>query len=116
MSGMKRFRAGDSAAKPWRDDPTTMIQACVTDATSTTMACGYLDLTKTAVKSTIDFDEIIVVLTGQFRSRSDGQTHDCRPGDILWIPANTAFTLETDSEARLFWAKYPAKTAVPPKT
>lgn len=115
MAGMRRFRAGDSAAKPWRDDPTTMIQACVTDATSTTMACGYLDLTKTVVKSTIDFDEVIVVLGGQFRSRSGGQTHDCKPGDVLWIPAHTSFTLETDSAARLFWAKYPAKTAVPPK-
>lgn len=116
MAGMQRFRAGEGASFAWRDDPTTMIQPCVTDAISKTMACGYLDLTETAVKSTIDFDEIIVVLEGQFRSRSDGTTHDCRPGDVLWIPAGTAFTLETDSAARLFWAKYPAKTAVPPKT
>lgn len=112
---MKRFRAGDTAPKAWRDDSTTMIQACVTDATSTTMACGYLTLTKTSVKSTIDFDEIIVVLGGQFRSKSGGETHECKPGDILWIPAHTSFTLETDSGAQLFWAKYPAKTVVPPK-
>ena len=116
MPGIQQFRAGEGKAFAWRDDPTTMIQPCVTDATSKSMACGYLNLTKTVVKSTIDFDEIIVVLDGQFRSRSDGKTHECRPGDILWIPANTAFTLETDSEARLFWAKYPAKTNVPPKT
>ena len=114
MGKVLRFQRGDGDPFAWRDDPTTMITRCIDETNSETMGCGYLAVTETAVQSTIDFDEIIVVLVGQFRSRCGDETHECGPGDILWIPANTTFTLESDSTASLFYAKYPAKTAVPP--
>ncbi len=114
MGKVLRFQKGDGDPFPWRDDPTTMITRCIDETNSETMACGYLSVTKTAVQSTIDFDEIIVVLDGHFRSRCADETHECAAGDILWIPADTTFTLESDSGASLFFAKYPAKTAVPP--
>ncbi len=113
---MRHYPLKDAKPFPWRDDKTTMITPCVTDQISSTLACGYLELSKTAVRSTIDFDEVIVVLSGQFRSRSGDVTFDCAPGDILWIPAGNSFSLETDSKAMLFWAKYPAKTRTPPTT
>jgi ethanolamine utilization protein EutQ (cupin superfamily) len=114
MGKILRFQKSGGEPFAWRDDPTTMITPCIDETKSKTMACGYLAVTETAVQSTIDFDEIIVVLAGQFRSRCGDETHECGPGDILWIPANTTFTLESDSTASLFYAKYPAKTAVPP--
>ena len=116
MGQVRRFSPGDGQPFAWRDDPTTMITRTVDETTSDTMGCGYLRMTRTQVRSTIDFDEVMVVLSGQFRSTSGGVTHDCGPGDMLWIPADTSFTMETDSEALLFYAKYPAKTATPPVT
>jgi ethanolamine utilization protein EutQ (cupin superfamily) len=113
---MRHYALKDAKPFPWRGDETTMITPCVTDQISSTLGCGYLKLTRTAVRSTIDFDEVIVVLGGHFRSQSADGTFDCAPGDTLWIPAGSSFTLETDSEAILFWAKYPAKTRTPPST
>ena len=112
---MKLYHLSETSYFPWRDDPSTLIAPCVTAEISNTIACGYLQLRNTSVKSTIDFDEIILPLSGQFRSQSNGRIHDCKIGDILWIPAGSSFTLETDSDALLFWVKYPAITKTPPK-
>ncbi|MDA0702622.1 MAG: AraC family ligand binding domain-containing protein [Proteobacteria bacterium] len=114
MGKVLRYRQGEGKAFAWRDDPTTMITRTVDETVSETMGCGYLKMTETKVQSTIDFDEIIVVLAGHYRTRSGDDTYECGPGDTIWIPANTTFTMETDSEAQLFYAKYPAKTATPP--
>jgi ethanolamine utilization protein EutQ len=112
---MKLFTSLDSSYRSWRDDPSTLIAPCVTAEISNTLACGYLQLRNTSVKSTIDFDEIIVLINGEFRSRSNDIVYDCKIGDILWIPAGSSFTLESESDALLFWAKYPAITKTPPK-
>ncbi len=114
MGKVLRFQTGDGEAAPWRGDPTSMITRCIDETNSETMGCGYLTMSKTAQRSTIDFDEIMILLDGHFRSRCGEETHECAPGDMLWIPADTTFTLECDSAATLIYIKYPAKTAVPP--
>lgn len=52
------------------------------------------------------------MLEGQFRSTCEGEVFNCRPGDVLWIPANTSFTLETDTKARIFYVRYPMDPAI----
>lgn len=106
------LKAGQTGWEAWKGVAGTRIARLVGTKLSKTIGAGILEIEKNAIPSTIDYDEIIVVLEGQFRSKSQGEVFNCSPGDVLWIPANTSFTLETDSKARIFYARYPMDPAV----
>ena len=113
MSGVRMLRAGDAPPEDWKGEPGTKLWRLIGAKLSTTMGAGILELERTAIPSTIDYDEICVVLDGQFRSRSGDQVFDMGPGDVLWVPANSTFTLETDSRATIFFARVPLDPSVP---
>lgn len=112
MSKVRLLKAGQTGWEAWKGVAGTRIARLVGTKLSKTIGAGILEIEKNAIPSTIDYDEIIVVLEGQFRSKSQGEVFNCSPGDVLWIPANTSFTLETDSKARIFYARYPMDPAV----
>ena len=56
---------------------------------------------------TVLYDEVMVVLEGDFRLRAGDQSYDCVAGDILWIAENTPIVYESDGKATVFYALYP---------
>jgi len=116
MNDAKHFSAEGGEPFVWRDDPTTMLTRCLDETSSKSIGCGYLRLEPTKTESEIDFDELIIVLSGDFRSTCRGLTFNCKPGDMLWIPANNTFTLESETGALLVYVKYPAATVPPPSS
>lgn len=111
MGDVRMFKSGEGEWEYWKGVAGTRIARLIGTRLSKTIGAGILEIEKNTIPSTIDYDEIIVVLEGQFRSKSGGKTHEMGPGDILWIPANTTFTLETDSRAKLFYVRYPMDPA-----
>lgn len=107
MSGLKFLRSGEGEWTPWRGLKGTRIRRLVGTKASRTIGAGILTMEKQTITSKNDFDEIIVVLEGHYRSRSEGKTYEAKPGDVFWAPAGTAFSLETDSTATVFYARYP---------
>jgi len=107
MTKMRHFKAGTGAWGRWKDEPGTRIARLVGTKLSKTIGAGVLELERAAVPSSIDFDEIIVVLEGPFVSRSNGEVFTCGPGDVLWIPKGTSFTLESTSKAKVCYIRYP---------
>lgn len=107
MGEVRCFKKGEGKWEYWKGVEGTRIARLIGSHLSSTMGAGILEIEKTKIPSTIDYDEIVVILSGQFRSQSGGKTFDCGPGDVLWIPANTDFTLETDSKATIFYARVP---------
>ena len=112
MSKMRLLRAGQTGWDAWKGVSGTRIARLVGTKLSKTIGAGILEIEKNTIPSTIDYDEIIVVLEGQFRSTLKGEVFNCSPGDVLWIPANTSFTLETDSKARIFYVRYPMDPSI----
>ncbi len=107
MSGLKFFRKGEGEWKPWRGLEGTRIRRLVGTKASQTIGAGVMTMEKQTIHSLNDFDEVIVVLDGHYRSRSEGKEYEAEPGDIFWAPAGTAFELETDTTATVFYARYP---------
>ena len=112
MSKMRLLRAGQTGWDAWKGVAGARIARLVGTKLPKTIGAGILAIPKNPTPPTIDYDEIIVVLEGQFRSTCKGEVFNCSPGDVLWIPANTSFTLETDSKARIFYARYPMDPAI----
>jgi len=107
MAGMKFFGKGEGAWQPWRGLEGTRIRRLVGAAASETLGAGIMTMEKQTIASKNDFDEVIVVLDGQYRSRSEGKEYEAQPGDVFWVPAGTAFELETPTTATVFYARYP---------
>lgn len=50
-----------------------------------------------------DTDEFVVVAEGRVVIEVGGERADCRPGDLVRIPAGTRHTLRTSSESGSTW-------------
>ncbi|PCJ61519.1 MAG: hypothetical protein COA65_00735 [Rhodospirillaceae bacterium] len=107
MSGMKFFCKGEGTWQAWRGLKGTRIRRLVGTRESETIGAGVLTMEKQTIVSSNDFDEVIVVLDGQYRSRSEGVEYEANPGDVFWVPAGTEFELETETTATIFYARYP---------
>ena len=107
MAGVRCFKVGEGPSEVWKGETGSKVYRLVGSNLSQAMGAGILELERTAIPSTIDFDEVCVVLAGQFRSRAGEETFEMGPGDVLWVPAGSTFTLETDSTARIFYARVP---------
>lgn len=55
----------------------------------------------------LPFDDLIIVLEGDMRIHSKGQSYSCGPGDVAWFPAHTPLTYEVPSRVVVFYAIYP---------
>lgn len=56
---------------------------------------------------TVTYDEVLFIHEGEFELTVDNQVFRAAPGDILWIPANTALTYRANEDVTFFYAVYP---------
>lgn len=95
-----RFEYGDQAQA---------AHLCGTDDGSK-LGAGLVRLTKAAIPWTIKYDEIILVLEGEFTVRTKDAVLSASAMDSIWLPAGTELIYEAD-EALLFYAIQPADWA-----
>lgn len=72
------------------------------------MGCGIMELDHTTFPWTLSYDEYDLVLEGVLEIAVDGRVLTGHPGDILYIPKNTAIEFRTPSKARYAYFVYPA--------
>ena len=80
----------------------------VTSADGSPVAAGFLTLTRGCFPWTLTYDEIQYVVEGELHIGQPSGTVVGRPGDVLYIPKNTAITFGTPSWAKFFYATFPA--------
>lgn len=80
----------------------------VTSADGSPVAAGFLTLTRGCFPWKLTYDEIQLVVEGELHIGLPGGTVVGRPGDVLYIPKNTAITFGTPSWAKFFYATFPA--------
>lgn len=73
---------------------------------SKTMGAGLARFDNVSIEWTILYDELIFTLEGAFTLRVGEHVYETRPGDVLWIPANTPLRYE-GCGATVFYALAP---------
>jgi ethanolamine utilization protein EutQ len=61
---------------------------------STSMGVGLAKFDECSIEWTVLYDEMIVVLEGEFRLRLPDRLIVATPGDVIWIPENTPLRYE----------------------
>lgn len=107
MTAIVQFKAADRAFDAFGDDAAkASISRLVGPEISTSMGAGVARFDGCSISWTVLYDEVIVTLEGRFSLRVGETVYDCAPGDVLWIPANTALHYE-GMGATVFYALSP---------
>jgi ethanolamine utilization protein EutQ len=73
---------------------------------SKTIGAGILHLNGCDISWTLRYDEVCVVLSGNFLLHVGSDLLSAGPGDIIWIPKNTKVSYSGE-DAEVFYALYP---------
>lgn len=76
------------------------------EADGTPLGTGFCRLTKAAIKWTVRYDEVLIVLEGQVRVHTAAGVLTAGPKDSIWLPAGTALTYEAE-DALVVYAIHP---------
>lgn len=90
----------------------TTIARVINAGNSASIGAGLEILDHIALQWTVTYDEVLFIHEGRLTIRTGGETFDCAPGDIVWLPAGTS--LEYDASAgrcAYFYALYPVDWA-----
>jgi len=107
MSEVRLFKASERRFEPYGGPPgVATIARLIGPEISHSMGAGVATFDDCSVAWTVLYDEVIVVLEGAFALRVGRHVHDLGPGDVIWIPENTALHYEGKG-ARVFYALSP---------
>lgn len=107
MSGVKLFKSSDIELEPYGGPPgVARIARLIGPELSSRMGGGIAFFDECSIEWTILYDEIIVVLDGEFRLRVGDDAYDMAPGDVIWLPENTPLVYEGKG-ARVFYVLAP---------
>ena len=107
MSAIRVFRAADRAFEAYGGPPgEATIARLVGPEISHSMGAGIATFDDCSIAWTVLYDEVIVVLEGAFRLRVGETAYDLGPGDVIWLPENTALRYEGKG-AKVFYALAP---------
>ena len=107
MAGVVHFRKSERVFEAYGDDPArATISRLVGPELSKTMGAGIARFDNCSIEWTVLYDELIVTLEGHFSLRVGEEVFETGPGDVLWVPANTALAYEGEG-ATVFYALHP---------
>ena len=107
MGGVIHYRKSERVFEPYGEDAAkASISRLVGPDVSHSMGAGVARFDGCSIAWTVLYDELIVTLEGTFRLRVGETVHECAPGDVLWIPANTPLRYEGEG-ATVFYALSP---------
>ncbi len=104
MTQVLQFKATDRRFEAYGEGG--QIARLVGPEVSSSMGAGVAKFDGCSIAWTVLYDELIVTLSGNFRLRVGDVVHDCAPGDVLWVPAQTALHYE-GTGATVFYALSP---------
>ena len=106
-SHVVHFRKSEMSFSAYGSPPgAATIARLVGPDISKTMGAGIATFDGCSIEWTVLYDEVIVVLEGTFRLVVGKDTHSCAPGDVIWIPENTAIKYEGD-KAKVMYVLHP---------
>ena len=76
----------------------------------TELAAGFVRMQNANIPWTVRYDEIVLVLEGEFRVRTEDDLLVAKAMDSIWLPAGTKLNYEAE-EALVFYAIHPADWA-----
>ncbi len=108
-----RVVAVDSHRLPWEKFPgaatgTVNIVDVITPKDGSPMGGGYLEWDAVSFPWHLTYAELDVVLEGELHISSDGKTVVGRPGDMLFIPADTHVIFSSPGYVKFAYAVWPA--------
>lgn len=93
------FGGAENEGKAW-------LARVVDGGLSKTIGAGILHLNGCDISWTLRYDEVCVVLAGNFQLVVGDDTLSAGQGDIIWIPKNTKVSYRGEA-AEVFYALYP---------
>ncbi|MCY1259484.1 Ethanolamine utilization protein EutQ [compost metagenome] len=108
MSDVIHFSRPELQFQPYGGQPAERAAICrlIGPADSQTMGAGMARFDGCSIEWTVLYDELIVVIEGNFRLRLADRVIDARPGDVIWVPERTPLAYEGE-KATVFYALYP---------
>ena len=85
------------------------LEDVITAQHGSPMAAGFLSMHKGSFPWTLTYDEVQFVVEGELHIGTERGVIVGRPGDVLYIPKDTAITFGTPSWAKFFYVTYPAE-------
>ena len=102
---VKLFRKADQDLAP---NNGAAVLALVNSGFSEALGGGVGTFEDCAIEWTVTYDEILFIMDGNFTLRVGDDAIRAGPGDVLWIPKDTALVYEADEKVTFFFAVYPA--------
>jgi ethanolamine utilization protein EutQ len=110
--GPRVFRAGERTLQPAvTATGTTRIAREIHAGFSTHIGAGIEYLENVEIDWTVTYDEVLFIHEGRLTVEFSGESHDCGPGDIVWLPAGTRLKYIAREKAGYFYALYPVDWA-----
>lgn len=77
-------------------------------AESPQLGCGIMEMEASTFPWTLSYDEIDYVISGTLTIRVGGREVTARPGEVVFIPKNTAIEFSATEKTRFLYVTYPA--------
>lgn len=111
MNTTRLYKKSDLPFVPYGGEPgKSTLARIIGPEVSRTLGAGMATFDGAHVEWTVLYDEVIVCLKGVFRLRVGKEVFEALPGDVIWVPENTALAYEGDG-AEVFYALYPVDWA-----
>ncbi len=104
MTDVKHFKIADLDLTPTVDGPVIPV---VNAGYSKELGAGIGVFENCSVPWTVTYDEVLFIKEGDFTLRVGDKAFHAGPGDILWIPKNTALIYEAKGRVTFFYAVHP---------
>jgi ethanolamine utilization protein EutQ len=92
-----------------RPEMDVRLEDVITAEHGSPMAAGFLSMHKGSFPWTLTYDEVQFVVEGELHIGTKHGVIVGKPGDVLYIPKDTAITFGTPSWAKFFYVTYPAE-------
>jgi ethanolamine utilization protein EutQ len=92
-----------------RPEMDVRLEDVITAQHGSPMAAGFLSMHKGSFPWTLTYDEVQFVVEGELHIGTEHGVIVGKPGDVLYIPKNTAITFGTPNWAKFFYVTYPAE-------
>ena len=106
MSSVKLFRRSDQDLAT--DDTDAAVRGLVNPTFSDQLGAGIGAFEDCAVEWTVTYDEVLFIHDGSLTLRVGDSAYHAGPGDVLWIPKDTALVYEAKEKVTFFYAVWPA--------
>ena len=102
---VKLFRKADQTFTPSNGGA---VLGLVNTSFSDNLGAGIGTFEDCANDWTVTYDEVLFVIDGVLTIRVGDDAYDVGPGDVIWIPKDTALVYEAGAKTTFFYAVCPA--------